>query len=161
MAKVNPVVHGRMYKVSDGGPIKGVRFNENNTVSVLVVPAGKKRNAGKKRWKKAKANRLHRKPKRGNPYFNISGTTIRARSAQAALKKALKQNRHRRRNVAAGYMDEEGIFHPIRASFDYSKKRAGEAKRKSSARARTKPNRSRTRRKAGNKKRRTALRRIR
>jgi hypothetical protein len=32
--------------------------------------------------------------------------------------------------VAAGFVDEEGIFHPIRASFDYSAKRAGEGRGK-------------------------------
>jgi len=32
----------------------------------------------------------------------------------------------RRRNIAAGFYDEEGIFHPIRASFDYQASRAGE-----------------------------------
>ena len=36
------------------------------------------------------------------------------------------RGRRRRRNVAAGFYDEEGIFHPIRASFDYSRSRAGE-----------------------------------
>lgn len=30
------------------------------------------------------------------------------------------------RNIAAGFHDEEGIFHPIRASFDYDPSRAGE-----------------------------------
>ena len=38
------------------------------------------------------------------------------------------------RNVAAGFYDEEGIFHPIRASHDYKPRRAGEkAKRKPAA----------------------------
>ena len=32
----------------------------------------------------------------------------------------------RRGNVAAGFVDEDGQFHPIRASFDYNAKRAGE-----------------------------------
>jgi hypothetical protein len=36
----------------------------------------------------------------------------------------------RSRNVAAGFVDEEGIFHPIRASYDYSRKRAGEKKKR-------------------------------
>jgi hypothetical protein len=30
------------------------------------------------------------------------------------------------RNVAAGFVDDDGVFHPIRASYDYSAKRAGE-----------------------------------
>jgi hypothetical protein len=35
----------------------------------------------------------------------------------------------RMRNVAAGFVDEDGIFHPLRASFDYSASRAGEGRR--------------------------------
>jgi hypothetical protein len=35
------------------------------------------------------------------------------------------------KNVAAGYVDEEGEFHPIRASYDYSGSRAGDAPKKS------------------------------
>lgn len=52
----------------------------------------------------------------------------------------------RKRNIAAGFRDEEGIFHPIRASYDYSGSRAGDpppkrkkrkpAKRKTAARKR-------------------------
>jgi hypothetical protein len=34
------------------------------------------------------------------------------------------------KNVAAGFVDEEGIFHPIRASYDYKAKRAGEKVKK-------------------------------
>ena len=36
----------------------------------------------------------------------------------------------RGKNVAAGFVDEDGIFHPIRASFDYSPKRAGEGRKR-------------------------------
>lgn len=65
----NPLVKGRMYKVAEGGPIKGFRVNKSGTVDVLVVPGAKKRNPKKKRPKK-KPNRK-RKPnrrtkKRGN-----------------------------------------------------------------------------------------------
>lgn len=42
----------------------------------------------------------------------------------------------RKRNVVAGFRDEEGIFHPIRASYDYSRKRGGEPPRKSRRKAR-------------------------
>jgi hypothetical protein len=31
-----------------------------------------------------------------------------------------------RPNVAQGFVDSKGVFHPIRASFDYNKRRAGE-----------------------------------
>ena len=37
--------------------------------------------------------------------------------------------RNPRRNIAAGFHDEEGQFHPIRASFDYDPGRAGESRR--------------------------------
>ena len=36
-----------------------------------------------------------------------------------------RRNPHRR-NIAAGYHDEDGYFHPIRASYDYDGKRAGD-----------------------------------
>ena len=53
----------------------------------------------------------------------------------------------RRRNVAAGYLDEEGIFHPLRASYDYSASRAGEGGRKKGrAKGKKKRNPSRARR---------------
>ena len=67
--------------------------------------------------------------------FNEDGTTSVMTEEHAA-------NRgRRRRNVAAGFYDEEGIFHPIRASYDYSRKRAGEKaapKRKPAKRKRAK-----------------------
>ena len=40
---------------------------------------------------------------------------------------------HVQRNVAAGFYDEDGYFHPIRASYDYSSKRAGESRKKAPA----------------------------
>lgn len=56
----NPLVKGRMYKVTDGGSVKGIRFNKDGTTDVLVVP-GSKRNPRKKPKKKPnrkrKANR--------------------------------------------------------------------------------------------------------
>ena len=36
----------------------------------------------------------------------------------------------KRKNIAAGFHDEEGIFHPIRASFDYDPSRGGDRPRK-------------------------------
>lgn len=35
-----------------------------------------------------------------------------------------------KRNIAAGFYDEDGIFHPIRASFDYDRSRAGDKPKK-------------------------------
>ena len=44
---------------------------------------------------------------------------------------ALKKNpRAKRKNIAAGFYDEDGYFHPIRASFDYSGSRAGDKPKK-------------------------------
>lgn len=44
-------------------------------------------------------------------------------------------NRGRRRNVAAGFYDDEGIFHPLRASFDYKPARVGERAKRKKAKA--------------------------
>lgn len=61
--------------------------------------------------------------RRGNP---IGSATFfgRSRKAAHAAGRALLNN------IAAGFYDEEGIFHPIRASFDYSARRAGEKARR-------------------------------
>lgn len=57
-----------------------------------------------------------------------------------SMSNSRRRNSRRRRNVAAGFVDEEGYFHPIRASYDYSRKRAGEkAKRKSSQKKKKNP----------------------
>lgn len=54
--------------------------------------------------------------------FNEDGSTsIMAEHARA---------NSRRRNVAAGYYDEAGVFRPIRASWDYDPSRAGERRPK-------------------------------
>ena len=45
----------------------------------------------------------------------------------------------RKRNVAAGFYDEDGQFHPIRASYDYSGSRAGDKPKKAKAKAKRKP----------------------
>lgn len=58
------------------------------------------------------------KPKRKNP---ARRTVIVARRARVVKVNA------RKRNIAAGFYDEDGYFHPIRASYDYSRKRTGEA----------------------------------
>lgn len=39
---------------------------------------------------------------------------------------SLKKNPVKRRNIAAGFYDEDGYFHPIRASHDYSGSRVGD-----------------------------------
>mgnify|MGYP001596291985 CR=1 FL=1 len=43
-----------------------------------------------------------------------------------SYKKALAAGRRYLRNVAAGFYDADGVFHPIRASYDYKPSRAGE-----------------------------------
>lgn len=43
-----------------------------------------------------------------------------------------------RKNIAAGFHDEEGIFHPIRASFDYDPARGGDRARKARPKAKVK-----------------------
>ena len=43
-----------------------------------------------------------------------------------SYKKALAAGRRYLRNIAAGFYDSEGIFHPIRASHDYQPYLAGE-----------------------------------
>ena len=40
------------------------------------------------------------------------------------------QHNRGRRNVAAGFVDEDGTFHPIRSSFDYDPSRVGERAKK-------------------------------
>lgn len=57
----NPIARGRMYKVSDGGAVRGIRFNKNGTTDVLIVPGKtkkrnpkKKRNAGRYSFRKSK-----------------------------------------------------------------------------------------------------------
>ena len=39
----------------------------------------------------------------------------------------------KRRNIAAGFYDEDGYFHPIRASYDYSPGHGGDKARKAPA----------------------------
>lgn len=61
-----------------------------------------------------------------------------------SYKKALAAGRRYLKNIAAGFYDEDGIFHPIRASYDYSPGRAGEARRRRpKAKKRTKTRRRR------------------
>lgn len=43
------------------------------------------------------------------------------------------KNPQRVRNVAEGFMDANGVFHPIRKSWDYERKRAGEKAEKRTA----------------------------
>jgi hypothetical protein len=57
--KKSAIKHGKMYKVSGGGAIRGFRVNPAGTVEVLVVPGHASRRAGPKK-KKAK--------KRSNPF---------------------------------------------------------------------------------------------
>ena len=48
-----------------------------------------------------------------------------------------------RKNIAAGFYDEEGQFHPIRASFDYSGARAGDKPKAKSKKGKAKKGKKR------------------
>lgn len=67
----------------------------------------------------------------------MAGFGGKRRQANAKTRRRpMRVNRKRhKRNVAAGFYDEDGYFHPIRASYDYSRSRAGESgrRRKNSA----------------------------
>jgi hypothetical protein len=72
-----------------------------------------------------------------NPQKTIGTITFRGRSKKEAKQNMV--NYLRRTNVMAGFYDEDGQFHPIRAAKDYSRSRAGEGsgqRRKSSAKRR-------------------------
>ena len=62
---------------------------------------------------------------KGVARITISTRAKTKKLAKSALAKLA--NTHLR-NIAAGFYDEDGQFHPIRASHDYSKIKAGEAK---------------------------------
>lgn len=49
----------------------------------------------------------------------------------------------RRRNIAAGFVDEDGVFHPIRASYNYSPGRVGEKSKARPAKRKAKAKRKR------------------
>ena len=51
---------------------------------------------------------------------------------------SLKRN-PKRKNVAAGFVDEDGVFHPIRASYDYKPTRAGDKPKRKAATKKRKP----------------------
>jgi hypothetical protein len=67
---------------------------------------------------------------RSNPTFEFRGKT--RKGALSAARKYIATHR----NIFAGFRDEDGIFHPIRASKDYSPSRAGEKRKKKSRRRR-------------------------
>jgi hypothetical protein len=59
---------------------------------------------------------------------------IRVISARAGTLRGGRFTPAKRRNIAAGFHDEEGIFHPIRASYDYDSSRGDDRPRKGKAR---------------------------
>jgi len=79
----------------------------------------------------------HGNPMKGslNKWINASAVRVRRSGGQLLVDlkvrgiKAL-GGKPRRRNVAAGFYDDEGIFHPIRASYDYKRSAAGEKPKK-------------------------------
>jgi hypothetical protein len=90
MTRKNPLVKGRMYKVKDGGRIKGIRFNKNGTTDVLVVPGAKKRNPKKR---KARRNATGKGKQAGWRHGRL-GRTV--RRAAEKLKAKGKLNRKKR-----------------------------------------------------------------
>lgn len=70
-------------------------------------------------------------------------------SARAGTLRAGRFIPAKRKNIAAGFHDDEGIFHPIRASYDYDPRRGGDpvrkGKRKAKRKAAAKPARKRAR----------------
>jgi len=91
----------------------------------------KRKRTVKKRVKKTvKRAAARRTVKRAAPKRSVK---------RAAPRRAAKRTVKRRSNVAAGFVDDMGVFHPIRASYDYDPGRVGEGrKRKKSAKKRTK-----------------------
>ena len=55
---------------------------------------------------------------------------LKARAGRIVRGRFVPNPKGKRSNIAAGFHDEEGQFHPIRASFDYDPGRAGESRRK-------------------------------
>lgn len=55
-----------------------------------------------------------------------AGRKAKLAAASEKYYEALGSNPRRKRNVAAGFYDEDGYFHPIRASYDYDRKRGGD-----------------------------------
>lgn len=91
--------------------------------------------------------------RQSNPKKTIATVTFHGRSHKEAARnaRAFAKKFHLpfeadvnpiKRNVAAGFYDEDGIFHPIQTSFDYSEKRA---RAKSRREAREKSRRKRKR----------------
>jgi hypothetical protein len=60
---------------------------------------------------------------------HLRGGKVKVLRAVAGRKVGGRFVRNPKRNVAAGFYDEEHIFHPIRASYDYDPGRAGESRR--------------------------------
>jgi hypothetical protein len=58
-----------------------------------------------------------------------------------------------RRNIAEGFHDSKGVFHPIRASADYDPSRGGDATRKGKKKAKKAKAKAKPRRKPAKKKR--------
>jgi hypothetical protein len=52
--KHSPLKHGKMYKVTGGGAIRGFRVNPAGTVEVLVVPGHHKKHVKPKKKRKRK-----------------------------------------------------------------------------------------------------------
>jgi hypothetical protein len=80
------------------------------------------------------AKRRNASTSRGLPadprYLTRSDIEVVSRGGKVVAVRKARSNPARSRNVAAGFYDEDGYFHPIRASFDYDRRRGGDAKKK-------------------------------
>lgn len=74
------------------------------------------------------------KARRGGKVFRVGRFVEAIRvSPQGEVSAVVRENPRRGRNITAGFYDEDGMFHPIRASSDYDPNRTGEkAKRRTS-----------------------------
>jgi hypothetical protein len=84
------------------------------------------------RFRSAAAAATFQPIKRGNPMAKQKRRKKKKNSRRA------RPRRRMRRNIAAGFYDEDGYFHPIRASYDYKPERAGEGRKRRKSRRRVK-----------------------
>jgi hypothetical protein len=87
----------------------------------------KRLNAAKRSKKKRIAKALQKYLQQMNPGRRVVGARVQRLKGGTLKITPITPGRN---NVAAGFVDEEGIFHPIRASYDYDRGRGGDAKRK-------------------------------
>ena len=95
-----------------------------------TATTGRKRRVASGRTVRNGTSGTHR-ARRNSATRDASGRFLPKRRNVRRHRVAVRANSRRRtrRNVAAGYYDEDEYFHPIRASYDYSSSRVGEKSR--------------------------------